>query len=160
MTWVAAHYRRTRKISVLGVGLGGVAGLVAVTPAAGFVTPTGAIFLGAVAGAACSWAVEEAKHWVDDTLDVFGVHGVGGLVGAVGTGVLATTAVNAAGADASLRLMGVQALSAVVAALYSGAMTWAILRLVGAVTDLRVSDTAEVEGIDAAQHGESAYRLS
>lgn len=159
VAWVSAHWLRTKKVSVLGVGLGGVAGLVAITPAAGFVSPMSAMMLGLVAGVACSVAVEKLKGVVDDTLDVFGVHGVGGLIGALGTGVLASTAVNPAGADASLHLLGVQAVAAGGAALYSAVMTYAILKLVGLVADLRVSATVEAEGLDAAQHGESAYRF-
>ena len=157
VTWVGANYLRTGKVSVLAIGLGGVAGLVAVTPAAGFVGMDAAIALGAIAGVVCSWAVERAKAWADDTLDVFGVHGVGGFLGAVGTGVLATTSVNAAGADASLHLVGVQTLSAGVAALYSAVATWGILKLVGLATDLRVHSDVEEQGLDEAQHGERAY---
>jgi len=159
VAWVSAHWLRTKKVSVLGVGLGGVAGLVAITPAAGFVSPMSALLLGLVAGVACSVAVEKLKGVVDDTLDVFGVHGVGGLIGALGTGVLATTAVNPAGADASLHLLGVQAVAAGGVALYSAVMTYGLLKIIGLVADLRVSATVEEEGLDAVQHGEAAYRF-
>jgi len=158
-TWVLSHYARTRKISVVGVGLGGVAGLVCITPAAGFVTPMSAILLGGIAGVVCSWAVEHMKGWVDDSLDVFGVHGVGGILGALLTGVFASTSLNPAGADGSLHLLGVQAIAVSAVGAYSAAMTFGILKLVGLLVDLRVTSAIEKDGLDAAQHGEAAYRF-
>ena len=152
MAWVISHYVRTKKVSVLGIGLGGVAGLVCITPAAGFVSPLAAILMGVLAGLVCSVAVEKAKLLVDDSLDVFGVHGVGGILGAVLTGLLATDV-------GGFRQVGIQVLAVATVAAYSAAMTWGILKLVGLVVNLRVTPSVEESGLDEAQHGETAYRL-
>src|SRR5204863_5476538 len=96
ITWVGASYLQHRKVSVVGAACGAVAGLVAITPASGFVTPGGAILIGLVAGGLCySATLLRERLKIDDALDVFAVHGVGGVFGAIATGVLATTAVNA-----------------------------------------------------------------
>lgn len=152
VTWVAMQYARTRKVSVLGVGLGGVAGLVCITPAAGFVSPPAAILMGALAAAACSVAVERTKGWVDDSLDVFGVHGVGGVLGALLTGVFAAEV-------GGLHQVGVQAVAVAVVGGYSAVATWGILKVVGKLVDLRVTSDVEEVGLDESQHGETAYRL-
>lgn len=152
VAWVISHYVRTKKVSVLGIGLGGVAGLVCITPAAGFVSPLAAILMGVLAGLVCSVAVEKAKLLVDDSLDVFGVHGVGGILGAVLTGLLATDV-------GGFRQVGIQVLAVATVAAYSAAMTWGILKLVGLVVNLRVTPSVEESGLDEAQHGETAYRL-
>ncbi len=159
VAWVTPNWLRTGEVSALAVGLGAVAGLVCVTPAAGFVEPFSAIGMGSIAGIVCSWAVERVKVFADDSLDVFAVHGVGGMLGAVLTGIAATTAVNAAGVDGSLRQVGVQALAVGVVALYSAAMTWGILKAVALLGGLRVSPAVEEEGLDAGLHGEGAYKF-
>jgi Amt family ammonium transporter len=149
---VAAHYARTKKVSVIGIGLGGIAGLVCITPAAGFVSPMSAIVMGLVAGPVCFLAVEGLKGWMDDTLDVFGVHGVGGILGALLTGLLAT-------GQGGLSQLGVQAVAVGVVGLYSAVATWGILKLLELTVGLRVSSSAEKAGLDVSQHGEVAYRL-
>ncbi|MGH7419397.1 MAG: ammonium transporter, partial [Candidatus Rokuibacteriota bacterium] len=165
LSWVGASWLRHRRASVLGAAAGAVAGLVGVTPAAGFITVPGALLIGLLAGAACFVVVEYLMRGrVDDSLDVFGVHGVGGMLGALMTGVLATKAVNPAGADGLLAgnpaQLGVQALAVVVVVVYSAGVTWALLKLVDAVVGLRVTAQEEIRGLDITQHGETAYRTA
>ena len=159
VAWVTANWLRTKKVSALAVGLGAVAGLVCVTPAAGFVTPMSAVGLGSIAGIVCSWAVERVKVFADDSLDVFAVHGVGGVIGAVLTGVATTTAVNAAGVDGSMHQVGVQVLAVASVATYSGFMTWGILKVVALLGGLRVPSSIEESGLDVGLHGEQGYRF-
>jgi len=164
LTWMTASWIRHKRPSVLGATAGAVAGLVGITPAAGFVTPMAAIVIGFAAGLGCFFAVEFiVRRRVDDALDVFGVHGVGGILGALLTGVFATKAVNSAGADGLLYgnpgLLGVQALAVVVVAAYAAAMTYGLLKLINAVWGIRVSPDEERSGLDLTQHGEPAYQM-
>ncbi|HEY1011227.1 MAG TPA: ammonium transporter [Herpetosiphonaceae bacterium] len=164
LAWMTASWLRHKRPSVLGATAGAVAGLVGITPAAGFVTPLGALLIGFIAGAGCFLVVEYVvRGRVDDALDVFGVHGAGGIIGALLTGVFATKAVNPAGADGALLgnlgQLGVQALTVGVVALYSAAMTWGILKVIDLVLGLRVSQREEQLGLDSTQHGEVAYRI-
>jgi Amt family ammonium transporter len=146
------------KMSGVGIASGAVAGLVAITPAAGFVTPMAAIALGAAAGIASLLAVRyRPRLGLDDSLDVVAVHGVAATLGALLTGVLASKAVNPDGADGSLGLLGVQALGVGVTWLWSGGLTFGILKLVAAVTPLRAEEQDEWGGMDAAESGERAY---
>ncbi len=163
LTWMTASWIRHERPSVLGATAGAVAGLVGITPAAGFVTPMAALIIGFLAGLICFVVVEFiVRQHVDDALDVFGVHGVGGIVGALATGIFATTAVNSAGADGLLAgnaaLLGVQFLAVAVVAVYSAGMTWGLLKLVDLVMGLRVSPEEEQRGLDSSQHGEIAYQ--
>lgn len=163
LTWVTASWIRHKQPSVIGAAAGAVAGLVGITPAAGFVTPMAAIIIGFLAGLGCFFAVEMVvRGRVDDALDVFGVHGIGGIIGALATGVFATKAVNAAGNDGLLygnpSLLAVQALAVVVAAGYAALVTWGLLKLIDATMGLRVSEAEEQKGLDASQHGEIAYQ--
>ena len=163
LTWMTASWIRHERPSVLGATAGAVAGLVGITPAAGFVTPMAALIIGFLAGLICFVVVEFiVRQHVDDALDVFGVHGVGGIVGALATGIFATTAVNSAGADGLLAgnpgLLGVQFLAVAVVAAYSAGMTWGLLKLVDVVMGLRVSPEEEQRGLDSSQHGEIAYQ--
>jgi Amt family ammonium transporter len=163
LTWMTASWIRHQRPSVLGATAGAVAGLVGITPAAGFVTPMAALIIGFLAGLICFIVVEFiVRQHVDDALDVFGVHGVGGIVGALATGIFATTAVNSAGADGLLAgnpgLLGVQFLAVAVVAVYSAGMTWGLLKLVDVVMGLRVSPEEEQRGLDSSQHGEIAYQ--
>jgi Amt family ammonium transporter len=153
LAWMAAEWMRRGKPSVLGLVSGAVSGLVAITPASGFVGVNGAIVIGAVAGLACYWAATSLKSILgyDDSLDVFGVHAVGGIVGALLTGVFAVKAIG--GADGSV---AVQALGVIVTIMFSGAMTAAILGLINMLVGLRVTRNQEVEGIDLELHGEHA----
>jgi Amt family ammonium transporter len=156
--WGLAELFRHGRMSGVGIASGAVAGMVAITPAAGFVTPLSGIVLGTAAGLASFGAVRiRPRLGLDDSLDVFAVHGVGATVGALLTGVLATTAVNPAGADASLALLGKQALGVVVTLVYSGLLSFGILKLVALLTPLRADEQDEWSGLDQAEAGERGY---
>ena len=147
---------------MLGAASGMVAGLVAVTPAAGFVGPLGAIVLGVVAAAGCYFFVQVVKErfGYDDSLDVFGVHGIGGIVGAVGTGFLASTAFGGTGYADGVS-MGAQVVTQIkavgVTILWCGVGSFVLYKLVDMVVGLRVAPETEREGLDLAEHGERAY---
>ncbi len=163
ITWVTVSWLHKGTPSVLGAALGAVAGLVAITPAAGFVTPAAAIVIGLGVGVVCYGAAHfRLRTRVDDALDVFAVHGVGGAFGAIATGVFATTAVNAAGFDGLLSgnpgQVVTQIIGVVVVGAYSAAATGVILFLINLVVPIRVADTEEEAGLDLAQHGEIAYQ--
>ncbi|HET7786598.1 MAG TPA: ammonium transporter [Myxococcales bacterium] len=146
------------KMSGIGLASGAVAGMVAITPAAGFVTPLGGIAMGAAAGLASLTAVRyRPRLGIDDSLDVFAVHGVAATLGALLTGVLASKAVNPDGADGSLRLLGVQAAGVLATYAWSGGLSFALIKLVGAITPLRADAEDEVGGMDLAEGGERAY---
>jgi Amt family ammonium transporter len=164
LTWMTASWIRHERPSVLGATAGAVAGLVGITPAAGFVTPTAALLIGFLAGLGCFLVVEfVVRRRVDDALDVFGVHGVGGMIGALATGVFATRLVNPAGADGLLfgnpGQLAVQALAVAAVAAYAAVVTWGLLKLIDGVIGLRVSPEEEQRGLDTTQHGEAAYQL-
>jgi Amt family ammonium transporter len=162
LTWVGASYLHHHKVSVVGAACGAVAGLVAITPASGFVTPGGAILIGLAAGGLCySATLLRERLRIDDALDVFAVHGVGGMFGAVATGVLATGAVQAAShglidGNPGQVLTQVLAVGATIA--YAVLATFAIVKLVDLVLGLRISIKEEELGIDLAVHGEVAYQ--
>lgn len=163
LTWMTASWIRHKQPSVLGAACGAVAGLVGITPAAGFVTPVASIIIGFLAGLGCFLAVEKVMRGrVDDALDVFGVHGVGGIIGAIATGFFATTAVNEAGADGLFYgnpgLVVTQIIAVVVVAAYAAIVTFGLLKLIDATVGLRVSETEEQIGLDTTQHGEVAYQ--
>lgn len=163
LAWITASWIRHKRPSVLGAAAGAVAGLVGITPAAGFVTPMSALIIGFLAGAGCFAAVEMfMRGRIDDSLDVFGVHGVGGLIGAVATGVFATTTVNPAGADGLFYgnpgLVVTQIIGAVSAAAYAAAVTWILLKALSMTVGVRVSESEEDSGLDTTQHGEIAYQ--
>src|SRR5690606_19189354 len=151
LAWMLGEAALRGKPSLLGLCSGLVAGLVAITPAAGFVTPLAALVIGAVAGLACYWGATGLKRWlgVDDSLDVFGVHGVGGIVGSLLTGVCASQAVG--GVQGSVL---VQALSIGAVALFSAVATLALLWAVDWTLGLRVDPEAEAAGLDIALHRE------
>jgi Amt family ammonium transporter len=163
ITWVGAEWLRRRRATLLGFVSGLVAGLVAITPAAGFVGPGAALAIGGLAGVVCYGAVllKEHRFHYDDSLDAWGVHGVGGMLGALLTGVFAQQALNPAGADGLLyghpALVGKQALGLLAAGGYTVVMTLSILWVVNRVVGLRVTVDEEREGLDATQHGEAAY---
>src|SRR4051812_14565095 len=146
------------KMSGIGLASGAVAGLVAVTPAAGFVTPLGAIAIGALAGIASLTAVRyRPRLGIDDSLDVFAVHGVAATLGALLTGVLATKSINPDGADGSLHLLGVQAVGVLATFAWSGVLSFVLLKVVSAITPLRADAEDESGGLDLAEGGERAY---
>lgn len=160
--WLLVEAKHRGKPSALGAASGIVAGLVAITPAAGFVAPWASIIIGFVAGMVCYAAVVLKNRFnYDDALDVFGVHGVGGLLGALLTGVFAQKALNPAGADGAIyggmKQLGVQAIGIVAAGAYAMIMTFVIWKLVSLVTTIRVSEADEREGLDTALHGEEGY---
>ncbi|THF57363.1 ammonium transporter [Ollibium composti] len=153
LAWMFTEWLVAKKPSVLGIISGAVAGLVAITPAAGFVNPTGAFVIGIVAGIVCYFAAVKLKHALgyDDSLDAFGVHGVGGIVGAILTGVFADKAINSLGENASVvtQLYGI-----VFTIVWTALATAAILYAVKALVGLRPSGQQEIEGLDVSQHGE------
>ncbi|GAA3951011.1 ammonium transporter [Actinomadura viridis] len=161
--WIIVEKLRDGSSTTLGLASGIVAGLVAITPAAAFVTPLGSIVLGLVAGVVCAFAVGlKYKLGYDDSLDVVGVHMVGGIVGALLIGILATTAVNDAGADGllaggGLSLLGKQAVAVVATLVYSFVVTFLIAKVIDLVMGFRISEEDEVSGIDSAAHAETAY---
>jgi len=162
LAWVLVEWRHRGKPTMLGFVSGLVAGLVAITPAAGYVSPAASLIIGAVAGVGCYGAVLLKERWhYDDSLDAFGVHGVGGILGAILTGVFAQKALNADGADGLLAgnpMQLVKQLAGVVAAgAYSVVLTWVLLKAVDRVVGLRVTKDEEMEGLDESQHGESGY---
>ena len=164
LSWVFAEWIHRGKPTVLGAASGCVAGLVAITPAAGFVQPTAALVIGLLAGAVCYGAVMmKSKLGYDDSLDVVGVHCVGGTLGALATGVFATTAVNAAGANGLLygnpKLLAIQALAVGVALVYSFVVSFILLKVLDKTMGLRVEKEDEVMGLDLSMHGEAGYNL-
>ncbi|MDD5422928.1 MAG: ammonium transporter [Candidatus Omnitrophica bacterium] len=165
LTWMMIEWKVTGKPTILGGATGAVAGLVAITPAAGFVSPISSICIGIIGGMVCytSVAVMKLKFGYDDSLDAFGVHGVGGTIGALLTGLFAQKLINPAGNNGLLfgnaAQFKVQAIGALAAMVYSVAITFILLKVLDAVMGLRVSDEEEVVGLDITQHEESAYTL-
>ncbi len=165
LTWMTVSWAHHGRPSVLGAAAGAVAGLVAITPAAGYVNATAAILIGLGAGVFCYWAIQLRARLtrIDDALDVWGVHGVGGTWGALATGLFATLAVNPDGAnglfygDPSQFLK--QLVAVVVVWIYTAVVTWVILKVIDLVVGLRVEEREEVLGPDTTQHGEVAYQL-
>ena len=168
MSWMFAEWALKGKPSMLGMASGAVAGLVAVTPAAGFVGPMGAIALGMVAGVACLWGVSGLKHALgyDDSLDVFGIHGIGGIIGAIGTGILVNPALGGTGvfdystmavAEYSSAQVFSQLWGVGTAIVWSGVVSFVLFKLIDMTIGLRVSEEQEREGLDTASHGERAY---
>ncbi len=161
MTWMFAEWSARGKPSVLGMASGAVAGAVAITPASGFVDPTGALVIGIAGGIACFWAVTYVKNLLgyDDSLDVFGVHGIGGMVGLLLTGVFAIKAIGGtAGAlQGNPGQIGKQAIAIGAVAAYDAIMTFVILKVLDLAMGLRPTEEQEREGLDITQHGERAY---
>jgi len=164
LSWMFVEWLHAKKPTVLGLASGAIAGLVAITPAAGFVNVIGAIIIGLVAGVVPYFAVAVLKHKLgyDDALDVFGIHGVAGILGAILTGVFADPSINEAGKGLLYGNPGqvlIQILSVVVTIIYDAIATLVILMVVKALTGLRVSPEEEVAGLDSSQHREKAYNL-
>ncbi len=163
VAWVAAEWRRNGKPSLLGAACGCVAGLVSITPGAGFVGPMSAIIIGGVGGFLCFWGVNilKSKLGYDDSLDAFGVHGIGGTWGALATGIFASLKVNPGGADGLLhgnpRLLLVQIAGVAASACFAALITYVIAKAVNLMIPLRVSAEQEVKGLDVTLHGENAY---
>jgi Amt family ammonium transporter len=161
--WILIDLVRTGRATAVGAATGAVVGLVAITPAAGFVSPRAALAIGVCAALASYAAMQlRARTSVDDTLDVFACHGVAGIVGALLTGVFASKAVNAAGADGlfsggGFHQLGVQAVAVLVTMVLSGGLTAGILVAIRALLGVRGSITDELTGMDSSEHGEEAY---
>jgi ammonium transporter, Amt family len=157
LTWAIVEGMRIKKFTMLGFASGLVAGLVAITPAAGFVSPMVALVIGATAGAACYGAVlAKMRLGYDDALDAFGVHGIGGATGALLTGVFARAALNG-GNGGGLSLLGKQAVGIAAAAAWAAVVTFVVLKVIDLTIGLRVDQETEHEGLDGVLHGESAY---
>jgi Amt family ammonium transporter len=155
IAWMLAEwFSGEKKPSLLGLCSGAVAGLVAITPAAGFVNPVGAFFIGLISGVLCFLACTKLKSALgyDDALDVFGIHAFGGAVGAVLTGVFATKAIG--GVEGGIDQVKLQLLGVGVTVLYTTVVTFIILKVVNLITPLRASDAHERDGLDLSQHGE------
>lgn len=171
LAWTCVEWLRNGKPSALGAISGAVAGLVGVTPAAGFVTPMSAILIGLAVGVGCYFMVAEIKHLFgyDDTLDVFGIHGFGGTLGAILTGIFANSAINPIFKDADGKPLPVgllegnsaqvvnQLIGIGLAVAFAAIGSFVILKVVDLVIGVRVSETQELEGLDASQHGEAGY---
>jgi Amt family ammonium transporter len=161
ISWVLASYLHKRKTSVVGAAAGAVAGLVAITPASGFVTPGGAVVIGALAGGFCySATLLRERLRVDDALDVFAVHGVGGTLGAIATGVFAVAAIGGvSGAiEGNLGQIGIQLVAVLATYAFSAVITFVIVKVVDVVVGLRVASHEEELGLDLSLHGEVAYQ--
>ena len=152
------------KPSVLGAISGAVAGLVAITPASGFVLPGSSIIIGVVAGVVCFWGATGLKHMLgyDDSLDAFGVHGIGGIVGALLTGILSFGPLSATdatpdGSPGGLDQLKLQAIGVITTVIYSGVMTAVLLYITKALVGLRLAPDEEREGLDIVLHGEQVF---
>jgi Amt family ammonium transporter len=156
--WIVA-----KKPSVLGMISGAVAGLVAITPASGFVNPTGALAIGVAAGIVCYLSAVHLKHLIgyDDALDCWGVHGIGGALGAILTGVFASSKINSAGKgwlyDGNFHQVVLQFIDVGVVFVYCAVMTFIILGILKLTIGIRVSEEVEVEGLDINLHGEVVH---
>jgi Amt family ammonium transporter len=165
LAWIIIDWFVTKKPTVLGAATGAVAGLVAITPAAGFVTPMGSIAIGIVVAIVCyiAVAVIKGKLGYDDSLDAFGVHGVGGTVGALLTGVFASKLINSAGADGGIfgnwKQVGTQAIAVLAVIAYAAIVTLILTKVLDWIMGLRVKSEDEAIGLDNTQHKESAYTL-
>ena len=151
MSWMLGEWVMRGRPSLLGLCSGLVAGLVAITPAAGFVTPGSAVIFGAVAGLACYWGATGLKRMLnaDDSLDVFGVHGIGGIVGSLLTGHFASKSISGVSGSVTTQALGV-----LVVLVYSGLMSWALLWLTKVIVGLRGDENSELTGLDVSQHRE------
>ena len=160
--WMFIEWISHGKPSVLGIASGAVAGLVAITPASGFVGPMGALVIGAVAGVACFFAAAKLKRafGYDDSLDVFGVHGVGGIIGALLTGVFAASSLGGSQTDFDMAAqLWIQTKGVLVTVVFSGIATYIILKVIDLVIGLRATPEQETEGLDLALHDERGYNL-
>ncbi|WP_442936420.1 ammonium transporter [Nostoc sp.] len=162
LMWLILEAALRGKPTAVGAATGAVAGLVGITPAAGFITPLSAILIGFITAFVCFYAISfKHKLEIDDALDTFPVHGVGGTVGAILTAIFATTQVNGGGKDGVLRgnlgELGVELAAIAVAYVIAGVGTWIILKVIDATVGLRVKEEAELQGLDINEHGEEGY---
>ena len=161
LAWMLVETLATKKPSMLGIASGAIAGLVAVTPAAGLIGPMGSIVLGAIGGIACFFAVTSLKKALgyDESLDVFGIHGVGGIIGAIGTGIFVSPALGGVGIDGydMGSQVTTQTLGVIIAIGWSGVVSFVLFKLIDLTIGLRVKEEDEREGLDTTSHGERAY---
>ena len=165
VVWMLIEWARFGRPSLVGFVTGVIAGLATITPASGFVGPTGALIIGAAAGAVCFYAVGVVKNAlkIDDSLDVFAVHGVGGILGTILLAVLMSPAFDGNGYDEGVTMvgqLGTQAIGAVATVAWAAVFTFIIVKIVGGLTGgIRVSEDEEIHGLDLVSHGESGYDL-
>lgn len=164
VVWMVIEWLHKGKPTMFGVATGCIAGLATITPAAGFVSPASSIAIGAAAGVVCYIALNlKGKFGYDDSLDAFGVHGIGGLTGTIGAGLLASTAINSAGANGlffgNAGTLIVQLKAIAVVGLYSAGMTFILFKLIDKTIGLRVSNDHESMGLDLSQHSEAGYEI-
>jgi Amt family ammonium transporter len=162
LTWALMDWIFHRTPSTIGIATGAVAGLVAITPAAGFVGIGGAIAIGLIVSLVCFFAVSVIKPRLgyDDTLDAFGVHGVGGIIGALATGIFATPTIQSAYSGllaGNPKQLLIQLIATLTTLVYSGVLTFVLFKIIDKTTGIRVDDRIEEEGLDIYEHGESAY---
>jgi Amt family ammonium transporter len=161
LSWMLAEWALRKKPSVLGIISGAVAGLVAITPASGFVDPKGALILGLIAGVVCYWGATGLKHALkyDDSLDAFGVHGVGGITGAILTGVFAVESVGGTKGllEGNAGQVLTQCIGVGVTLTYTAVVSFILLKGIDLVMGLRVTPEEEREGLDLALHGETVH---
>jgi len=162
VSWMLVDVYTKGKPSAVGISVGAVCGLVAITPASGYVGPMPSIIIGLVAGALCNYVASlRVRTTMDDTLDVFAAHGVGGMWGTIATGLFAATAINAAGPNGLFygnpAQLGIQAFAVAIVALFAFCGSYVLLKIVNAISPLRVSEKEEDTGLDVSQHGEEAY---
>ncbi|MEI2339440.1 ammonium transporter [Priestia megaterium] len=164
--WLVVEWIINKKPTLLGAVSGAIAGLVAITPACGFVTPFASIVIGFIGGAVCFWGIFSLKKKIgyDDALDAFGLHGIGGTWGGIATGLFATTSVNDAGANGLFygdpSLLWKQLVAIVATYLFVGIVTFIIVKVVGLIVSLRATQEEETLGLDITLHGERAYHES
>ena len=165
LTWALIEWQQHGAPTILGAATGAVAGLVAITPACGFVNPMNAIFIGILVSVFCYIAIAKVKAALkyDDALDVFGIHGVGGIWGTIATGLFAEKAVNEAGANGlffgNVHQFLVQIMLIIVAAVFAAVMTWILFKFVDALVGMRVEKKDEIIGLDLTQQSEAAYTV-
>lgn len=162
ITWVVLDWIRNKKPTVIGISTAAVAGLVAITPAAGFVGVTGSIVIGILVAVVCFFMVSVIKHkfGYDDSLDAFGVHGIGGIIGALATGLLATPTVQSAYSGlfyGNPKQFYLQLIATVTTVVFSGVMTFILFKIVDKMVGIRVGKAEEIAGLDITQHNEIAY---
>jgi Amt family ammonium transporter len=164
MAWIFSEWIMHGKPTTLGIASGAVAGLVAITPASGYVGPMGAIVIGLIAGIVCFLCATKLKRALgyDDSLDVFGVHAVGGIIGALLTGVFASADLGGVGYAQGITMgqqVGIQAVAVISTIVYDLIVSFILLKILDVLIGLRVSEEEESEGLDIAQHEERAYNL-
>ena len=163
LSWAFVEWLVRRQVSGLGVISGAIGGLVAITPASGFVDPLGGLVIGVCAGVACYWGAVTLKRWggYDDSLDAFGVHGIGGIVGALLTGVFAVEAIGGTPGmiEGNMAQLLPQAYGIIVTVVYCGTVSFIILKAIDLTIGLRVERRVELEGLDVRLHGERGYEM-